>query len=64
MSLRLIQYHCGRLLETIVKNPQVGYHTRRIGEVAGGDINQMARTVTGSASIWWRRVRNRYNLGN
>jgi hypothetical protein len=64
MSLRLIQYHCGQLIAAIARNPQVGYHTRRVGEVLRCDINQLAQTGAENAIIWWRKAKNRYNLGD
>jgi hypothetical protein len=64
MSLRLIQYHCSQLIAAIAHNPQVGYHTRRVGEVICDDINQLAQTGAENAIIWWRKAKSRYNLGN
>lgn len=62
MTLRLIQYHCDRLLETLASNPQTRYHAHRISEIAKDDINVLTRRAVEQATIWWRRTRNNLNF--
>lgn len=62
MSLRLIQYHCGRLLDTLATNPQTKYHARRISEITKDDLNLLSRRAVEQTSLWWRRTRNRLNF--
>ena len=58
MSLKLLQYHCGRLLEGLANNPQTKFHARRIGEIVRNDINTFTRCAVERVSIWWRRTKN------
>lgn len=60
MSLRLIQFHCGRLLETLASNPQTKYHARRIREIAENDLTMLTRRAIEQTTVWWRRIRNNF----
>jgi hypothetical protein len=62
MSMRLIQYHCGRLLESLTTNPQANYHARRIMEITKEDTSLAARRVAEQSTLWWRIVKNRYRI--
>lgn len=62
MSIRLIQYHCGRLLESMATNPQTRYHVHRIGEIVKNDVNVLARRAVEQSSIWWRRTKKNLNF--
>lgn len=58
MSIKLLQYHCGRLLETLANNPQTKFHARRIGEVIQNDVHTFTRRVAERTTVWWKRTRN------
>jgi hypothetical protein len=60
MSLRLIQYHCGRLLDSMTSNPQAKYHARRITEIARDDIDLAARRAAENTKLWWARLKHRW----
>lgn len=62
MSLRLIQFHCGRLLETLASNPQTRYHARRIKEIAETDITMLTRRAVEQTNVLWRRIKNNLNF--